>query len=317
MQEQEATLINESLVENPFAVFEDKADFTIPVATLQIYSAILSCRKESTEVNRASSAPMPPCRRWHQRKGFPAQPLTPSKELNFKLGDIVEAVIVHYISIGNVGKGNLYSEVFFGERESTFTMNQTEYSKFKQIEWTTHIGNIEVKGHPDGIGKRHSDGQWELIEVKSMSNYGFKDFKHVGKNDYIAQAHALMCSREASELGIGSVRFFSLRKETGHLHDNLYEFNEGIADKMREDFRIVMRDECPTRIPLIPEIVKKLPTGYMTNESWRCSYCPYQKPCREAEGYVQIVDWTEKVDQHGNRTPKYRYKKKEKAHGMA
>ena len=48
MQEQEATLINESLVENPFAVFEDKADFTIPVATLQIYSAISGGRKEST-----------------------------------------------------------------------------------------------------------------------------------------------------------------------------------------------------------------------------------------------------------------------------
>lgn len=290
---------------NPFHAGEDKYDPTIPTATLQIYQAIERAiqESESTTVNRASAATMCVKRRWYQRIGTPGTPLTPRKKVNFFLGDLAEKVLIYFIKEGCVGEGRLYSEVDFGAPSGSFDFNTKRVDFFTQKEWTSNIGGLQVTGHPDGIGKRNSDGKWELIEIKSAANFGFKDFKEKGAGDYLRQAHALMLSEEAKKLDINEVRFFYLAKETGHLYDRLHHFDENIASKVTEEFIIAQGEREPsTPFPLVDE---KTGRGKFKSKTGRkvagfpCTYCPFLEQCHGKF----TVEWEKNM--WGSLKPKY------------
>jgi len=283
---------------NPFTD-DDKYDPYVPTATLEIYEHINSdmSRKDSDHVNRASAATMCVKRRWYQRKGTVGKPLTPRKIVNFLLGDLTEKVLAHFIHQANVGPGKMYSEVDFGKVTGTFEFNDYTFNLYKQDTVHTKIGDIDVTGHADGYGKRNSDGKWELIEIKSAANYGFKLFKELGPEDYLKQAHVLMASDKCKELGITEVRFFYLRKETGNLYDRLHAWDEAMWEGVKEDYRTSAGDdEPPAPYGKEPILFRKKPTGEW-GVNWRCSYCPYMDTC---QGPSEIK-W--KKDQFGTQKP--------------
>lgn len=298
-----------TLIENPFAAFEDKADPLVPTATLQVYQFINDylTRGQDTHVNRASSATMCFKRRWYQRNAHAASPLTPRKIVNFLLGDLVERVMQYFVLEGCVGPGKLYSEVIFGKPIGSLKLQGKEIILYEQEDLTAEIGGLTITAHVDGWGKRNSDGKWELIEIKSAANWGFKDFQENGAKDYLKQAHVNLQTNKAKELGANEVRFFFLRKETGHVWDRLHKFDDLLAQEVAEEYKLSNQVEEPKAPHMLKEeLFRKKPTG-RTIATFPCSYCPYLEKCH---GKYTLEF---KPDQFGNYSPVYVFSNKEKS----
>lgn len=295
----------DDLVENPFAKWEDKGDPTVPTATLQIYEGISELLKErnSNDINRASSSSMCVRRRWYQRTGVQGSPLTPRKMVNFLLGDLSERTLLYFIKRGCVGSDKLYSDVSFGDCLGSIKFQDKELEIYKQQTMSFMCGGIKVTGHADGFGKRNSDGQWELIEIKSAADYGFKNFQEEGPGDYLKQSHCLMLMDECQKLNVKSVRFFYLKKQTGHIWDRLHYFDDTMAENVRSEFLISNREEIPNApYDYVQEKFRGKPTGKWT-VPWQCQYCPYLKECKGEF----TLDW--KSDQFGHMKPLYYFTK--------
>ena len=256
---------------------DDFIEDMVPKCTHQIYEFIEKnlIKERSTNVDRCSSATNCTRQRQYQLKGEPSEPLVPRKILNFIHGDLVELILVYFIRMGCVGQDKHYSEVITGEKIGGLWIQGHEFEQYKQLEWSFKVGEHTITGHPDAIGKRH-DGTWELIEIKSSSNYGFKEFKERGPGDYLRQAHALMMCDQAKEKNIKKVRFFYDRKETGLLWDSLWPYDELTAEQVATDFKQV-HYEGQLPAPYDLKFNKKLKKNIA---GFPCSYCGYLKPCK-------------------------------------
>lgn len=244
-----------------------------------IYSYIekMQTDRKQTNANRCSAATMCVRRRWYQNKGYPGEILTARKLLNFAQGDIAE---LNYKSwIERACMGTVYSEVNFGVKTGEFKVGGTTLVVHDQPDLHLKIGPLDIIGHPDGLGKRVSDGKWELIEFKSASSYGFDEFVENGPGDYLKQAHALMLTDELLDLKVASVRFFFFKKETGEIASRLYEFDPAIAQIVKTEF-LESNGEAP---PVAPYgfVEKKMDkTRTVKSVPWQCGYCPYLKECK-------------------------------------
>lgn len=244
----------------------------------------LGRKGQSTEINRASSAPSCVKKLWYTKNGFPGEPLRARSILTFTTGDLVEHALKFFIEKSCVGPDKLYSEVDFGKKIGTFTVQHREFTTYEQETVTIDLKNgIKLTGHGDGWGKRNSDGRWEYIEIKSSANYGFDRFVSGETPDYIYQAHAIMMSDKALALGADSTRFFYQKKETAHIYDRLYKFHQEIADAVKKKFYFANQEETPEApYKLEPEMSgrapNKKPTGRLVAK-YPCSYCPFLKSC--------------------------------------
>lgn len=299
----------EELVENPFAQWEDKADPTVPSATLQIYKHIDEYLKRVSDVsiNRASAATMCVKRRQYKRQGAPETPLTPRKLVNFLLGDLSERTLLYFIKQACVGPGKLYSEVDFGDIIGSIQFQGKPIDIYVQKTMSFKLDDMTITGHADGFGRRNSDGKWELIEIKSAANWGFKDFQESGAGDYLKQSHALMLMDECRALDIKNVRFFYLKKETGHIWDRSHGYEEEIAKQVVRGYRVSNRDdEIVPPFTLKDETYRKKATGRRIAD-FPCTYCPYLAQCH---GQYEL-QW--KSDQWGNNKPVYVFEQSEDA----
>lgn len=278
------------LVENAFSQWEEKPDPAVPKATYEIYNYINEYlgRKQDTHVNRASSASMCFKRRWYQKNNYAATPLTPRKLVNFLLGDLSEKTMQHFIKEGCVGSGKLYSEVDFGKEIGSFNIQGKKIAVYDQPDLTARIGEIEVTAHVDGWGLRNSDKRWELIECKSAADYGFDSFVSNGPGDYLKQSTVNMSTYKAMELGVSSVRFFYLKKNTGHLWDKVFHFDEELFEDIVQEYKIANSKEEPKR-PYVPvmEKFRGKPTGRKILP-WQCAYCSYTSTCWKNEASLEF-----------------------------
>jgi hypothetical protein len=267
-------------VKNPFCAGTE-TDLSVPTATLQIYNYInehLNDRKGG-DVNRCSSAPRCVRARWYSLNGYAGEPLAPRAIVNFLLGDLTERTLVYFVTKACVGPGKLYSEVIFGAEDGTIEYQGKSLTKYKQITTSFRIGNLTITGHFDGLGKRNSDGKWELIEFKSAADFGFEEFKENGPGDYIKQSHALFECDACKEKNVESVRYFYLKKNTGHLWDGLFHKDPEITARMIAEYKAAAGNDIPERpYALKPETFRGKPTGRTTCQ-WQCSYCAFTKEC--------------------------------------
>lgn len=278
------------LVENAFSKWEEKPDPTVPKATYEIYNYINEYlgRKPDTHVNRASSASMCFKRRWFQKNAYPATPLTPRKLVNFLLGDLSEKTMQHFIKEACVGPGKLYSQVDFGKEIGQFTIQGKKIAVYEQPDLTARVGEIEVTAHVDGWGLRNSDKQWELIECKSAADYGFDSFVSNGPGDYLKQSTVNLMTDKAIELEAKSVRYFYLKKNTGHLWDRVFNFDKDLWRDVIQEYYLANGKEEPRR-PHVPQIEKF--RGKSTGRKvlfWACSYCPYTSECWKGEATLEF-----------------------------
>lgn len=242
-------------------------------------------RKEVTGANRASSASQCVKKRWLQNQGEEGEPLQPRSILVFATGDMVEHVLKYFIAKACVGPGKLYSQVDFGVKDGTFTIQQREFDIYRQETTNLLIGGLTIPGHADGWGKRNEDGQWELIEIKSSANFGFDKFVEGETPDYIKQAHTLMMSAKGLALGVRSARFFYMKKETSHIFDRRYEFDDELAKTVKTEYMIAAGSEEPRRPhePADEKVYNRKTREYdLTGRKilgFPCSYCEYKQKC--------------------------------------
>ena len=297
------------LVENPWSKWEDKADPHVPTGTLQIYNDIgrLLKKEDAPNVLRASMATMCPKRRQYTANGEEGTPLTPRKLINFMLGHLTEKTLQFFIKKGCVGDGKLYKEVRFGDVIGSFKYQDEDIELYDQPEWGFDIKAAEkllhISAHPDGVGLRNADNKWELIEIKSAANWGFKQFKEEGAGDYLKQAHACMMCDEAKELGVDSVRFWYMRKETGHVWDIVHDYDNALGLEVVSNYiDSVSSVAIASPHGLVSEMTgrgsAKRPTGKKIAK-FPCTYCPYLEKCH---GKFKL-EW--KGDQWGNQKPMY------------
>lgn len=125
----------------------------------------------------------------------------------------------------------------------------------------------EVNGHPDGI--IIEDGVKYLLEVKSMSSYGFGEFERgVLDEGYRYQINAYL---EALKLGKCAV--VALNKDAGVLAEMMVSKDEAIVADIRlriKTLKAVTKESLP-------------PRPYTTNDKgflpWNCTYCSHWITC--------------------------------------
>jgi hypothetical protein len=258
------------LLDNP--LFDEAPQGQIPTATHQIYNFIgeYLSRAPDTHINRASSASLCHRRRWYKKNGYQETPLTPRKMINFALGDLTEKMVQYFIKEACVGPGKLYSMVDFGKPIGKFTIQGKEIIVYDQEDLTAQIGDITVTAHIDGYGQRNSDGKFELIEIKSSSDWGFKDFINVGPKDYTKQAHVNMKTKKLIDLGVQQTRFYFLKKSTGHIYDRLINFDQQIFNKVVEEYKLANQEQIPER----PYTISSKGTL-----QFPCNYCSFIPNC--------------------------------------
>lgn len=279
-------------VQNPFASFDNQPDEFVDEATLGIYEYIhneLDDREPKLGGgNRASASGSCPRKVWFQNQGLKGELMAPRAILNFTLGDVTEAVVTSFIKSALVG--SLYKSVDFGEKIGEVMIQNRLIEAYSQETVTTTIpasfGDISIPGHADGWGELQ-DGSWELIEIKSASSYGFQEFEKNGPGDYIYQAHCLMMSDKAQSLGVKRVRFFYIKKDTGHLATGVFPYEESVAQEVRRSFIKANQEEMPCRgCQVEDETVRKKLTG-RKKLHWKGAYCGFKDKCYELEKSFQ------------------------------
>ena len=302
---------------NPFIEDEDKLEKEVPVLSLQVLRYIdekSQNRDVDKNVFRASASNLCPKRRQLQHEGMRGITTTPRKIINFLFCNITELVWQHYIREACVGPDKFYSEVDFGKEIGRFSVQGDDIIIYEQQTLKTRIDDLEITCHADGWGRRNSDGEWELIEIKSASNFGYDDFKKKGPLNYLNQAHTTMMSDKAGDLGAKEVRFFYLRKETGHPWDRAFLFDESIWKNVKDEIVKISRHEISvppySLIDYFPlesvdgkkkRVRSKVAKG--KTAPFPChGYCPYTEVCH---GQYE-VEWN--VGQFGMYKPLYIFK---------
>lgn len=293
------------MFENKWAKNDNSAQMELPEGTFNIYEGIdkdFNTGELDSNVNRGSAANGCVRQRWYKKNGYEAKGMAPRAYINFGLGDASEHIIKYYISRYCVGPGKLYKQVYFGKECGEFTIQHRSIKKHEQLEssWKYLDDNQEeqeVVCHFDGLGQLQ-DGTIELIEIKSASSFGFTTFKKEGPEDYLNQAHSYMMTDLCVEKKVKRVRFFYIRKETGHIFDRQFPYNVALALEVKRGYYDATRKEPPRQLSLVDVKYRGKPTG-KKKLSWKCEYCPYIEVCRpEYE-----VSYTK--DRFGNQKPVY------------
>lgn len=186
--------------------------------------------------------------------------------------------MLHNIKEHCVGPDKFYEEVDFGAITGNYTVGDELVLQYSQEDLEFDINGLKISGHVDGWAKRN--GEWVIIECKSSSNLGFKKFQDFGPTDYLQQAHALMLTDKAQDLGVTEVHFYYLRKETGHIWMRSVSYDHKIAKRVKSGFLAAASEEAPRpEYGFIEETFRKKPTGRWTIP-WQCGYCPYKDECK-------------------------------------
>lgn len=172
----------------------------------------------------------------------------------FWLGDLVELTVINLAKAAGV---NL------------------EFTGLNQITVKFSVNGTEIEGHPDGIC---IDEEKYLLEVKSMTSYGFEKFEAGEIDDgYVAQVNAYMES-----LGLTWCVFVAINKESGVMHEKILIKDPAIIEKIRKSL-----------VSVLQSTTEKLPEApYKPNEKglypWNCLYCSWWGKCHPTAEKVLI-----------------------------
>lgn len=174
----------------------------------------------------------------------------------FWMGDMVELTVVALAKLSGV-------EILFTGKD--------------QLSVGFPIGDQVIEGHPDGIVMH--EGKKYLLEVKSMTSYGFSEFERGVVNEtYLCQINSYM-----ETLGLDACVFVVINKESGVLAERIIPKDSKRVEFVRENLGSVLKstkDNLPKR-------------AYEPNEKgfypWQCAYCGHFKTCLVNEGLAERV----------------------------
>lgn len=124
-----------------------------------------------------------------------------------------------------------------------------------------------IDGHPDGIV--HAEGQDYLLEVKSMSSFGFKEFERGSLDEgYRYQICAYM-----SALGLSQAIVVALNKDAGVLAEMLVSIDPVIVADIKARIKL-LKGVSKENLP--PQPFKPNEKGWLP---WNCLYCGHWGTC--------------------------------------
>lgn len=221
-------------------------------------------RKQSKEWDRPSGWKCELAKLYTKLSPESAEPISMKSMMTFLYGDIVEAVSVLMARAAGI--------------DLRFTGNE-------QLTLKTVLNN----GHPDGIVCDDVGAPVELLEVKSMADYGFRLFQRGEWNDdggYVAQASAY--TQAAFEQGIilaPRYRVLAVNKLTLEIDDKLFDVDEQALSR-----RVAQRAQVAEATQL-SDITRPYAPKYCEGSTkaelpWQCGYCDYNKACWGRDGFT-------------------------------
>ncbi|MEN6414404.1 MAG: hypothetical protein ABFC84_16830 [Veillonellales bacterium] len=139
----------------------------------------------------------------------------------------------------------------------------------QQITVDFPVNGTVVKGHPDGLVL---NGNLYLLEVKSMSGYGFEKFeKGEVEESYLAQVN---CYLDA--LHLNEAIMVALNKESGVLAEKRIVKDMAVVERCKKNAEAVLHS-TPENLPPAPKEYDRNDKGFYP---WQCLYCAYWGHCR-------------------------------------
>ena len=144
-----------------------------------------------------------------------------------------------------------------------------------------------VTGHIDGM-LEHDDIKCEnkehrdlLLEVKSMNDRGFNEFKKTGE---LSKEYAIQTSAYMRATGVSGALILAKNKNSGEMLQLLYNGDSDLLDqRLRVLYDVhksgqpedVLREYGPNAAGVLP---------------WNCGYCPFVRLCWRDNGLVQKAE---------------------------
>ena len=179
------------------------------------------------------------------------RPITPRLKTTFFFGDLIEAMVVVLAKSAGV-------EI---------------YDEQKRVKLVNVSGKID--------GKLDVGDRTYIVEIKSMSDASFKNFKRLGYIDnkfgYVSQAN----SYAYADGGCDGWIHLGVNKNTGHMFESIHEKDEELFHKTVYDISRLndcIHPEEFDRIEPIEETYYKKPTGNYKLD-FVCAYCDYNLTC--------------------------------------
>ena len=224
---------------------------------------------------------------WHESPS--TVPIDSASRMNFAIGDLTEVVIVAAIK-----------ESLASSEQPAFVLENT-----LEQQATVHIDvdeHIQISGHPDGLMivplRNREDGSIEgvaraVLEVKSMSDYGFRKFRREGltENDsYYGQIQAYMMATKSEYTYVIAYGKQSTSKDTAPPFEGAWiqanpVYQESIIDKYR---RVIESDS--------PEQFARIPPNRKGQLVFPCTYCTHLHTCHAgAYDKAEESKWLQKT----------------------
>lgn len=168
-------------------------------------------------------------------------------KVNFFMGDLIEASIVTLAKLAGCGVTN---------------------TGLDQLTCTFKLKGLDVQGHPDGIVDYL--GRKLLLEVKSMTSFGFRKFENGEIDDgYLTQINMYMeC------LDLNSCCLVAWSKDSGTIKEKVFQKDESVVEFARENMQSV-----------VDSLKGNLPDGRFEADKkgfypWNCLYCGFWEHCK-------------------------------------
>ena len=141
---------------------------------------------------------------------------------------------------------------------------------FNQIRLPVKFNGTEITGHPDGLLLH--EGEIYLIEVKSMSSYGFEKFER-GEIDesYLAQVNLYL-----DALALDKCVFLAQNKDSGVINERILTRDPEIVAKAKANLMTVI-NSTKEKLPPPPPEYGPDTKGYYY---WTCRFCAWFQVCR-------------------------------------
>ena len=136
-----------------------------------------------------------------------------------------------------------------------------------QLSVSLKIGEKEVFGHPDGIVE--DEGEDVLVEIKSMSSYGFDSFQ----KGEIDEGYRYQINAYLEGLNLDRCVMVAMNKDAGVLGEHIIQKDPEIVKKLKNNLSLVLG----STIDKLPE------RAYSPNDKgllpWQCLYCSFWGHC--------------------------------------
>lgn len=145
-----------------------------------------------------------------------------------------------------------------------------------QISIRFEIEGTEVTGHPDGLYLENR--KTYLVEVKSMSSFGFKKFE----NGEIDEAYLAQINMYMDNLGLNECIVIGYDKNSNVLHEVIIKKDKDIINRCKETILAVIHS-APEKLPE--------PKFYIDEKGfypWNCLYCSWWQICKPEAAKVLV-----------------------------